>query len=324
MKRTTSGESAGFFCKPTVTELKPLPTPREHIHNEKIEKVVGSTHSGEPIYTSKSFVVVGNAPAFVTLPYKPSLNSISADPDMIVMVAHAGLKLFIYKSFNFGAGLTETAFDLPSVALETALLSNDGQRTLIVAGDQMLQTVSVPMRPWAEIKATDVRQTEGAFSNIVYDNSNKCCHVIYRSGEWLQVLADGQIVERLPLPMVKMGTYGRLLAADIMRGIFLYQTGTSLTLSHGVVEFPIGIYVNEEERVVALWGKSGFLHLQIGTADVVPALNTLHMHTGTVVDTIFPTGVAPGTTREVGDMAGTDKTLVYNNGIYVLTDREAD
>ena len=91
MKRTTSGESAGFFSRPTITELKPLPTPREHIHNEKIEKVVGSTRSGEPIYTSKSFVVVGNAPAFVTLPHKPLLNSISADSDMIVVVAHGGL-----------------------------------------------------------------------------------------------------------------------------------------------------------------------------------------------------------------------------------------
>jgi hypothetical protein len=324
MKRNTAGGSRVCVEKPTVTELKPLPTPREHIHDEAVQFVTGVTAGGDPIYVSKSYVAVGQSPTFVLLPHAPNVNAISADAEMLVTVGHGGFKLVVTKTFNFGAGATTTSFDLPEAAIQTALLNNAGQRTLIIAGNGMLQTMTVPMRPWGDVKPFDSRQPEGDFSNIVCDKSNQCCHVIYRSGEWFQVLEDGQIVERLPLPMALLGKSGRLLAADVMQGIFLYQIGTELTLCHGAVKFPIQLYVAEEERAVTLWGTQGMIYIQLGTADLVPSLGAIHTHTGAVLDTMFPTGVAPGTVREIQSMNGNARTLAYNNGIYVLIDRVVD
>ena len=325
MKRNTSGGVRdGTELRRKITELKPYPLPREDIQGERIVEVAGITLSGDPIYISKSFVAVGQSSAVASLPADTVPGSLSAETDILVALGASGMRLYIYKIYNFGARVITNYVDLGLPAVKTTILMENGQRTVIVGGPGMIATIAVPIKPFSEDKCIESKATGGAILHFVQDASAKCCHVVFDSGEWYQVLSDGQIVERLPLPMTEMGKFARLLAADVMRGIFLFLKNSQLCLSHGAVDFPLGLVANPDDNICALWGGSGMLYIQIGTVDLVPALTALHVHTGAVLDTLFPTGVATGTLREYQTAKANAKTIAYNNGIYILTEDLAD
>lgn len=325
MKRNTSGGVRdGTELRPKITELKPYPLPREDIQGERIAEVAGITLSGDPIYLSKSFVSVGQSSTVASLPADTVPGSISAETDIIVILGANGTRLYIYKAYNFGARVITNYVDLGLSAVKTTILLENGQRTVIVGGPGMIATIAVPTKPFSEDRCVESRATGGATPQFVQDASAKCCHVLFDSGEWYQVLSDGQIVERLSLPIVETSGFARLLAADVMRGIFLFLKNTQLCLSHGPVDFPLGLVANPGDNICALWGSSGMLYIQIGTADLVPSLTALHVHTGAVLDTLFPTGVATGTLREYQTAKANAKTIAYNNGIYILTEVAPD
>jgi hypothetical protein len=127
------------------------------------------------------------------------------------------------------------------------------------------------------------------------------------------VLADGNSVERHSL----LPNHA-LLAVDAMKGVFLMRHERSIYLCHGAIHFPLAADIDPDDRLMTMWGKNNVLYLQVGTADLVPALTSVQVHSGTVLDTLFPTGVSSSTVRHFQNAICCGQTMVYNNGVYRL------
>ena len=145
------------------------------------------------------------------------------------------------------------------------------------------------------------------------DASGLFYHITFDTGEWFQVLADGEISQRQSLNLSEA-----LLAADARRALFLTKVGQTLHLAQGAIKFELPIFIGQTEQLQALWGDSDMLYIQIGTSDLVPALVAVQLSTAAILDTKFPTGVAPGTLREFQTLYASGATLVHNNGVYRL------
>lgn len=317
MKRNGSGQSIAAALGQTPYQLKPFAHVREHIQDESVTEVVGISTTEEPIYVSQSYASVGNSTSILRLPHDTLPHSLSADDSMIVGLCNGGSRLFVQKLYSFGVGKINSFVDLPmnqsSCPAKTAVLSAEGSKSVAVVGHNFLATVHVPCRPFGEEKIVELRDTGGAVNAFLRDASGLCLHAVYAEGPWLQVLADGNIVERHSL----LPNHA-LLAADAMKGVFLMRHERSIYLCHGAIHFPLAGDIDPDDHLSTMWGKNDILYLQVGTADLVPALTSVQVHTGSVLDTLFPTGVSPSTVRHFQNVICCGQTMVYNNGVYRL------
>ena len=319
MKRSDSGAArpSDHNTVAAPLQLKPGKVYRDSILTEPLGPITAVSTEGEPIYISKSYAAIGESPCAVHLPHATLMASISADGEILAGLCNNGQILFYQKAVT-GSIIEQASFFAPpnmkSMPAYTAVVSGGGQRCIAIIGSAVLQTVIVCGGTChVEPRTGAIANVTGNLTNIVLDASRLFYHVSYDTGEWFQVLPDGEISKRASLNISET-----LLAADACRAFYLTKTGKEMTLHHGAHKHPLPLYVNENERVAPLWGGTNRLYLQIGCADLVPALTSVELFTGAVLDTLFPTGVAPGTQREYQCMMTNVGTLVYNNGVYAL------
>ena len=322
MKRSGAGDRRVAEKKAvSQVDLRPLNVYRSAILHEPIEQIVEVSNDGVPIYTSKSYACVGESACVVQLPFGTLKGSISADDFYIAGLCNHGQTVFYHRCTECTLQEQTTFFNPPLqyVPSHTAVISSGGQRCVLVMGNRTLQTILVPAHQSILPRCQCIASVDGNLKTYVLDASGLFYHVTYDTGDWYQVLADGEITQRSAL-----GLHETLLAADARRALFLMRKGDSLVLAQGAIEFSLPVYVAETDRVKVVWGESDMLYIQIGTADLVPAMTAVQISTGAVLDTKFPTGVAPGTLREFQTLYANGGTLVHNNGVYRLDSAVSD
>lgn len=317
MKRSGTGAHVKTSLGRGPVQLKPFSHVRDNIHGEPVTEVVGLSILGDPIYVSKSFAVVGNSTSVLKLPPHTILHSLGADDSILFGLCDGGSRLFLQKMYSFGVGIINSYVDLPCKAgqqpAKTALIVDQNSKAVLVAGTNVILTISIPCRPFGEERIVSMREGYGEVDTVVHDASGLCTHVVFTDGPWLQALGDGNLVERNSFHDGK-----KLIAADIMRGIFVVQNGIKLSIQHGAIKFELPSAIESTQQIYALWGSPGKLYLQFGTQELVPALTTVEVHTGVILDTLFPTGVSSSTLRAFQRALCVSGTLVYNNGVYRL------
>lgn len=316
MKRSGAGHQRRTERVPvSQVDLRPLNVYRSAILHEPIEQIVGVSTDGEPIYSSKSYACVGESACVVQLPFGTLKESFSADEAYVAGLCNHGQTVFFHRCKECHLQEETSFFNPPLqyVPSHTAVISSGGQRCILVMGNRTLQTIVVPAVQSLLPRCQCIASVDGNLKTYLLDASGLFYHVTYDTGDWYQVLADGEITQRSAL-----GLHETLLAADARRALFLMRRGNTLVLMQGAIEFTLPVSVAEFDRVKVVWGESDMLYIQIGTADLVPALTTVQISTGAVLDTKFPTGVAPGTLREFQTLFANGGTLVHNNGVYRL------
>ena len=316
MKRTEAGqEKVSEDTMQISQELRPVNVYRSSILDEDIEQIVGLSTDGEPIYVSKSYACVGESACVIKLPVGSLKQSLSADESYLTGLCNCGQTVFYQKSV-YGELNEEPTFFTPSLRAVpscTATLSSGGQRCIIVFGTDCLETIVVPDDHSFLPRSQCIASSDGHLRTFMLDASGLFYHVTFDTGDWYQVLADGEISQRQSLNQNET-----LLAADARRALFLSAVSNRLYLAQGAISFELPVVVESTEHLKVLWGENDMLYVQIGVTDLVPSLVAIQLSTAAILDTKFPSGVAPGTLREFQTLYSNGFTLVHNNGVYRL------